>query len=369
VDLNSPQDLGRLLYDELDYPCRRKTDKGQRSTDELALAYLEEDRPGVPGLVLEFRGLTKLRGTYITGVLNKLVDGRIHTDLKEGPATGRLASSGPNLQNVPTGAINGVKLREAYVPSHGCLFVDGDMSQIEIRLEAHISKARSLIDPILKDVDLHSEAASRLYRVKYEDVVAAKKAKEPSEPQKELVRARSICKMVNFGTIYGITARTLRANLKKQAGMEVTEVEAQKFLDAYWDMHPDVQAYNERLLSFVADKRFAPTLLGRKRPIAGVGGPFPDKHAENEALNTPIQGSAAELLKLKMLELEWDEELRRMGCSLLLQVHDELLFEVKRENAEDARQYVEERMSVSPVPLLVPTPAEVKIGENWAECK
>lgn len=276
-------------------------------------------------------------------------------------------SSNPNLQNLPRAS--DPSIRRAFIPSEGHVLIDADWSQIEIRVLAHMSMARTIIDPLLAGIDVHSLTAADVFNHEYERVLQAAETHKDQRTDDDWVVAghRTVAKMVNFGIPYNITGHGLSANLKKQADMDITPEECTQYIETYFVKHPDVGDYNRRLFETVRAQGYVTTMLGRPRMIGGLEGRRPNHHSVSQVYNTPIQGSAGELMKLKMIEFGNDPELKKMGVQMLLQVHDELLMEVPKENADDAAQYVKHMMAQQAVDLVVPTPADVQVGDNWGD--
>jgi len=375
---NSAPQMRDLIYNKLGYTPPKRGGKskktGELSVDVNVLKMLADMPPphpeleGFPDAVLSFRGWGKLKSTYGTGLLKRLHGDRLHTALNQHvAATGRLSSSGPNLQNIPRAS--DPSIRRAFVATKGHVLLDSDWSQIEIRVLAHMSQAMSILQPLWDGIDVHSLTAADVFGHEYGRVVEADSTKKELRTDDDWAVAehRTVAKMVNFGIPYNITGHGLSANLKKQAGLDITPEQCDQYIEAYFESHPDVWQYNNNLLETVTQQGYVLTLLGRPRMIGGLGGRRPNHHSVSQVYNTPIQGSAGELMKLKMIEYGFDQELKKMGVHMLLQVHDELLMEVPEENAEDAKQYVKHTMAQQAVELAVPTPADVHIGDNWGD--
>ena len=378
VNPNSAPQMRKLFFDDMGWEPPRRGGRskktGELSVDEAVLAFLMDQEPPdpkyaeMPFAVMDFRKYRLLKSTYVTGLMKRLRGDRIHTNLNQHvTATGRLSSSGPNLQNLPRAS--DPSIRRAFIASEGHLLLDADYSQIELRVLAHMARAQSLLGPLAAGIDLHSQTAAKVFNLTYEDVCAANKKKKEQRTKLDwdIAEKRTIAKAINFGIPYGISGHGLQRNLKTDAGIDLPTEQCDAYLDAYWVDHPDIYAYNERLLDRVRQQGEVRTLLGRPRPISGLHGRRPNSHSVNQTYNTPIQGSAGELLKLKMIEYGYDPELEAMGVKPLLQVHDELLFEVPKENAPVAVDYVKETMAQSAVQLLVRTPVDVQVGQNWGD--
>jgi DNA polymerase-1 len=385
LNVNSHPQVYKLLYQELRYPepkiRSRKT--GLTKVNDEALKLLVKEacpRPGLETLpldILEYRKWTHMKSTYITGLLARLLAGRLHSTFgQSGTATGRLNSTNPNLQNIPIRTPEGRQIRAAFIPSTGHAFIDADYAQIELRMHAWISQARTVLDPILAGQDLHCDTAAAIAAAAglvppatYDEVWAMTQTakREFTERQRTLSLLRTVSKPINFGVIYGVTAPTLQTNLRTDAGIDLPEAQCEEFLETYFRRHPDVLAHNQRTLRDAGAYGFVASILGRKRAVFRVTGKRPDKHMVNAAYNTPIQASAQEIIKLKMIEYGNDPEFRKLGLHLLIQVHDELLMECPRENAEAAKAYIAATMPTVSFPLGVPMAADVHIGDDWEE--
>lgn len=378
INPNSAPQMRELVFNKLGYtpPARggRSKTTGELSVDEKVLKWLADEMPphpaldGFPQAVLAFRGWGKLKSTYGTGLIKRLHGDRLHTSLNQHVAsTGRLSSSGPNLQNIPRKS--DPSIRRAFIASKGHLLLDADWSQIEIRMLAHMSQAQSIVGPLLDGIDVHSETAADVFGHEYVDVLRSAETKKEDRTDDDWIRAehRTVAKMVNFGIPYNITGQGLSANLKKQADLDIPPETCDEFISTYFDNHPDVSDYNRRLFEIAREQGFVTTLLGRPRTIGGLDGRRPNHHSVAQVYNTPIQGGAGELMKLKMIEFGNDAELSKMGIKMVLQVHDELLMEVPKENAKDGKQYVKHMMAQQAVKLVVPTPVDAHIGETWAD--
>lgn len=346
-NLNSPLQLREVLFDTLDLPQKKLTKKGEPSTDVEVLTDLSKFHI-VPEKVLEHRTLSKLKSTYIDS-LPKLINpdtGRIHTSFNPvGSSTGRLSSSDPNLQNIPIKTAQGRRIREAFVPEKGFTLLSADYSQIELRLLAHFSGDDNLVEAFLNDSDIHNRTASEIFGVT-EDMVTAD--------------MRRLAKNINFGIIYGISA----FGLAKQLGTSVAI--SKSYIDEYFKRYEKVKEYIEKSILDAQTNGYAETILGRRRPI-------PELHSNNRALrgfgertamNTPIQGSAADIINIAMIKI--DEKLKSYHSRMILQVHDELLFEVKNDELADLSTMVKEEMEGA-WELIVPIKVDIGTGNNWAE--
>ncbi|MDD5629276.1 MAG: DNA polymerase I [Elusimicrobia bacterium] len=348
VNPNSPKQLGALLYDKLGLPVPHETAKGGRSTDEEALQILAKQHP-IPAKVLDFRELAKLKSTYIDGLLARLdpKDFRVRTHFDQtGTATGRLSSLDPNLQNIPARSPAGQRIRRAFVAEPGCLLVSADYSQIDLRVLAHVSGDQTLSDSFRREEDIHTRTAGEVFHV------------PPDKVDKELRRR---AKAINFGIVYGQTAFGLAAELGIPQG------EAGRYIKDYLARYPGVASWVEKNLEAARREGLVRTPFGRVRHL-------PELHAKNTALrqfaeraarNTPIQGGSADIIKLAMIAA--DRGLPgRWKARLLLQIHDELLFEVPRGQAAAFAAWAKQTMEGA-AKLDVPLVADVKAGENWQD--
>ena len=349
-NLNSTQQLGEVLFEEMNLPHGKKTSKGYSTSVEV-LESLRFDAPEIIEPLLRYRQLTKLNSTYVEGLL-RLVDGkgRVHSTFDQtATATGRISSSEPNLQNIPVRTEEGREIREAFLPREGWVLLDADYSQIELRLMAHFSGDQTLIDAFRKGEDIHTRTASEIFDV---------------PPEWVTPELRSRAKAVNFGLIYGISGFGLSRNTG------VSRREAAEFIDKYFRTYPGVKRFMDRTAAEGADRGYAETLMGRRRYLPELKSPKAPirEFGKRVAMNTPVQGTAADIIKLAMVRI--DRMLRKAGLQsrLILQVHDELLLECPPEEAEQAAILLREAMEAA-IELSVPLVAEVHRGVNWAEAK
>jgi DNA polymerase I len=348
-NLNSPAQIAEVLFERLGIKPQRKTKRGY-STDATVLEALAEQGHEVPKLMLEYRGLAKLKGTYIDA-LPKLVHpdtGRIHTSYNQTiAATGRLSSSDPNLQNIPIRSEDGRRIRAGFVPVAGRKLVSADYSQVELRLAAHLSGDETMIRAFESGEDFHRRTAAQIL-----DVMPG------------LVRPedRAMAKTVNFGVLYGMSAFRLGRDLN------IGTKDAQKFIDNYFGGFKDLGAYLESVREEARKTGYVRTILGRKRPIPDINSS--DKQAqaaaERAAINTPVQGSAADLIKLAMLRLHRRIADDNLPMAMIMQVHDELVFEVD-EDAVDACVAIIRTEMESVMELAVPIVVDIGVGDNWME--
>ncbi|MEJ2668298.1 MAG: DNA polymerase, partial [Deinococcales bacterium] len=327
----------------------RRTSTGKRSTAVSALEPLRSEHEAVD-LILEHRELSKLKSTYLDP-LPGLVDartGRLHTTFNQAVvATGRLSSTNPNLQNIPVRTELGRQIRRAFIADEGSLLLVADYSQIELRVLAHVADEPVLISAFRRGEDIHRRTAAEVYGVGPEEVTS---------------EMRRRAKVVNFGILYGMGARRLSADL------DIDLAEAERTIATYFERYPRVRAYIDDTLAFCREEGYVETLLGRRRLIPDIHSPNRNarEYAERTAYNMPIQGSAADIMKLAMLRLA--PELERLGGRLLLQVHDEVVAEVPAARAETAAQATREAMADA-YALEVPLVADVGVGPNWLEAK
>ena len=349
-NLNSTQQLGEVLFEKLNLPHGKKTSKGYSTAVEV-LEGLRWDAPEVIEPLLRYRKLSKLNGTYVEGML-PLVDpeGRVHSTFDQvATATGRLSSSEPNLQNIPVRTEEGRELRKVFVPRNGWVLLDADYSQIELRLMAHFSGDPALVEAFREGQDIHARTASEIFEV---------------PPEWVTPELRSRAKAVNFGLIYGISGFGLSRNTG------VSRKEAAAFIEKYFEKYPGVKRFMDEAASEGARKGYAETLMGRRRYLPELQSPKAPirEFGKRAAMNTPIQGTAADIMKLAMVRV--DEALRKekLRSRLILQVHDELLLECPPEEVEKAAGLLQEAME-RVIELKVPLVAEVHQGKNWYEAK
>jgi DNA polymerase-1 len=350
-NINSPKQLGDVLFNKMLLPKPMKYGKGKVvSTAQDVLEELAEQHP-VPALVLEYRQLAKLKSTYLDS-LPQLTDaqGRVHTTFNQvGTATGRLSSTNPNLQNIPIRTALGREIRAAFIPAPGNVLMSADYSQIELRLMAHFSQDPLLLDAYRTGKDIHTLTASEVFGVD-----AATMDKE--------TRARA--KAVNFGIVYGISPFGLAAQLN------IDQKTAKQYIETYFDRYKGVQRFIEETLETVRRDQSVKTHFGRIRPIPDIRSRNPNMRgfAERTAINTPLQGTAADLIKLAMLKIDQLIRDRKLKSQMTLQVHDELLFDVVPEEVEELRGLVKREME-HVAEFSIPIVADVGIGQNWREIK
>ena len=347
-NINSPKQLSQILFEKLGLPVVKKTKTGA-STDVEVLERLSSLH-GLPKELLRYRELSKLKSTYVDA-LPELVNkrtGRVHTSFNQTvTATGRLSSSNPNLQNIPVKTEEGRRIRKAFIGEKGNFIVSADYSQIELRILAHLSKDPELIAAFERDSDVHSHTASLIFGVKETDVTP---------------EMRANAKTVNFGIIYGISAFGL------SKGLNIDPASAQQFIDSYFERYPRVKLYMEEKIEEARNSGYVTTLFNRRRYIPEIqtGGMREQQQAERIAINTPVQGSAADLIKIAMINIYRKMEKRKFKSLMVSQVHDELVFEVPKAELDEMKDFIKEEMEGA-VKLLVPVKVSVQYGKNWLE--
>lgn len=346
-NINSPKQLGEVLFDELMLPAGKKTKTGW-STNADILEKLIGKHP-IIGDILEYRMLTKLKSTYADGLLKVIsADGRIHTNFRMTvTATGRLSSTEPNLQNIPVRRELGAQIRRMFVAAPGCVLVDADYSQIELRLLAHISGDETMRNAFKSGEDIHAVTASQVFGLPLAEVTPAQ---------------RSSAKAVNFGIVYGISAFSLAQDIK------VSPAEARAYIDAYMQKYHGVREYMDRVIAEAKERGYVETLFGRRRPVPELKASNFNTRSfgERVARNMPIQGTAADIIKLAMVNVRRRLRAEGLEARLILQVHDELIAECPEREAERVAALLEEEMERA-VTLSVPLTAEAHSGHSWAE--
>ncbi len=349
-NMNSPRQLGEVLFEKLQLdPKAKKTKTGQYATSEDVLQKLASKHEIIQH-ILEYRTYQKLKSTYVDALPSQIdkEDNRVHTNFSQTTAaTGRLASVNPNLQNIPIRTLRGQQIRGAFVSGEGKKIISADYSQIELRLIAEISGEENMIRAFQNGEDIHASTAAKLFKVPLEEV---------SKTQ------RSQAKTVNFGIIYGQGA----FGLAEQTGLSRTE--AKQMIDAYFATYPKLKEYMAEQVNKARQLGYVETLLGRKRHLKDINsGNFVVKgHAERNAVNAPIQGSAADIIKIAMIKIDHELEIQNLETKMLLQVHDELVFEAPIEEVEAASKLIKTEME-SAMKTQVPLLVEVGVGNNWLE--
>lgn len=348
-NINSPKQLGEVLFDQLGLPPVKKTKTGY-ATNADVLEKLKNKHPIIPAIV-DYRMLTKLKSTYTDGLMKEIrEDGRIHTTLQNlVTATGRLSSTEPNLQNIPVRTDLGAEIRKMFVPKPGCVLVDADYSQIELRVLAHIADDKTMQQAFCSGEDIHTATAAQVFRVDKDQVTPLQ---------------RRHAKAVNFGIVYGISEFSLAEDIG------VSRYEAREYIDNYLATYHGVRDYMKRVVAEARETGYTTTLYGRRRYIPELkSSNFNIRQgAERIALNTPIQGTAADLIKLAMVRVEQALNEKYPEAKLLLQVHDELIVECPAQIASDVAALVSRQME-QVATLRVPLTAEAKFGKSWYDAK
>ena len=343
----SPKQLAQVLFEKLQLPVKKKTASGTPSTDEEVLSELALDYP-LPKLILEFRALSKLKSTY-TDKLPQMADpedGRVHTTFGQATAvTGRLASSDPNLQNIPVRTAEGRRVREAFIAKPGCKLISADYSQIELRIMAHISQDEGLLKAFREGKDIHRATAAEVFGTQPENVTAEQ---------------RRMAKVINFGLIYGMSAFGLAQNLGIERRM------ASHYIEEYFARYPGVARYMQQTRSAAHAQGYVQTAFGRRLWLPDIlsSRPAVRAGAERAAINAPMQGTAADLIKRAMISLDRWLKKQNLKSRLILQVHDELILEVPEDELELVKENVAAIMQ-SAASLSVPLLAEVGVADNW----
>ena len=350
INISSPKQVGELLFDVLKISEKpKKTKSGQYVTDEETLESLRSKHP-VVSEILEYRGVKKLLGTYIDA-LPKLINrktGRVHTSFNQTvTATGRLSSSNPNLQNIPIRDEQGKEIRKAFIASEGRVFMSADYSQVELRLMAHLSQDKNMMDAFNADHDIHAATAANIYKVPIEEVTSDMRRK---------------AKTANFGIIYGISIFGLSERLG------VSRAEAKELIDGYFMSFPGVKEYIDSTIENARRDGYVETLLHRRRYLPDINSRNANVrgYAERNAVNAPIQGTAADIIKIAMVKIA--DRLKREGlkAEMLLQVHDELNFNVPLGEVDRVKELVREEMEGA-IELSVPLRVDIGVGANWLE--
>ncbi|EER61404.1 DNA polymerase I [Acidovorax delafieldii 2AN] len=346
-NLSSPKQLGEIFFDKLGMPVVKKTATGARSTDEEVLEKLAEDYP-LPAKLLEHRSLTKLKGTY-TDKLAQLAlprTGRVHTHYAQAVAvTGRLSSNDPNLQNIPIRTAEGRRVREAFVAPPGCVIASADYSQIELRIMAHISGDHALLHAFHAGLDVHRATAAEVFGVALDQVTSEQ---------------RRYAKVINFGLIYGMSSFGLAKNL----GIETKAAAA--YIDRYFQRYPGVKQYMDETKAQAKARGYVETVFGRRLYLPEINSPNGPRRAgaERAAINAPMQGTAADLIKLAMVAVQKELDAHKPGIKMIMQVHDELVFELPEGEVDWLRGHIP-RLMAEVAALKVPLLAEVGVGANW----
>jgi len=346
-NLGSPKQIGEVFFNKLGLPVVKKTPSGAPSTDEEVLEKLAEDFP-LPAKILEHRGLSKLKGTYTDklGLLAHPRSGRVHTHYAQAVAvTGRLSSNEPNLQNIPIRTVEGRRVREAFVAPAGSVIASADYSQIELRIMAHISGDESLLRAFTEGIDVHRATAGEVFGVAVEQVSSEQ---------------RRYAKVINFGLIYGMSSFGLARNL----GIDTKA--AASYIDRYFARYPGVKAYMDETKARAKETGYVETVFGRRLYLPEIKSPNGPRRgaAERAAINAPMQGTAADLIKLSMVRVQEVLDAEKRGTKMIMQVHDELVFEVPESEIEWVRTEIP-RLMAGVADLKVPLLAEIGFGPNW----
>ena len=348
-NMDSPKQLVEILYNKLDLPVLKKTPKGQPSTNEDTLQRLAEEYD-LPKIIIEYRGLAKLKSTYTDSLINiqHPVTKRIHTSYQQAvTSTGRLSSTEPNLQNIPIKTSEGRKIREAFIAEKGNVLISADYSQIELRIMAHLSGDQNLTHAFNNNIDVHSATASEIFNISLEEVTP---------------EHRRSAKAINFGLIYGMSA----FGLTRQLG--IPRHEAQAYLDTYFERYTGVRKYMDTTKELAKKNLFVETILGRKLHVAAINDSngLRRQAAERAAINAPLQGSAADIIKKAMIDVDQWIGNNNSDIRMIMQVHDELIFEVKKGFADEALKNITSLMESS-VKLDIPLIVDANTGANWNE--
>ncbi|MGE8099197.1 DNA polymerase I [Pseudomonas fluorescens] len=349
-NLGSPKQLGVILYEKLGLPILSKTAKGQASTAEAVLAELAEQDYPLPKVLMQYRSLSKLKSTYTDRLPEQINPrtGRIHTSYHQAvAATGRLSSSDPNLQNIPIRTAEGRRIRQAFIAPKGYKLLAADYSQIELRIMAHLAKDEGLLHAFRNDLDVHKATAAEVFGVELADVTTDQ---------------RRSAKAINFGLIYGMSS----FGLAKQIGVD--RKQSQAYIDRYFARYPGVLEYMERTRAQAAEQGFVETIFGRRLYLPDINAKNPAlrKGAERTAINAPMQGTAADIIKKAMVAVDNWLMTSGLDAKVILQVHDELVLEVREDLVDQVREEIRVHMS-SAATLDVPLLVEVGVGNNWDE--
>ena len=349
-NISSPKQLGEVLFEKLEIKSPKKPGARGYSTSKEILDKIMDKHPIVP-LITEYRLIFKLYYNYIVGLLNEVKeDGKIHTIFNQTlTRTGRLSSSNPNLQNIPIRTQYGRLLRKAFLPEEDSILLSSDYSQIELRIFAHMANATNLIQAFNEDRDIHAKTASDIFNVPLEEVTPD---------------MRRQAKAVNFGILYGISSFGLSEDL----GIDMSS--AKKFIDDYLNAYPGIKQYMKDLIASAYDKGYVTTIMNRKRTIDELKSKqyMVRQNGERMALNTPIQGSSADILKKAMIEIYNELKRRNLKSKMLLQVHDELVFNVLKSEEQEVTEIVQNIME-NTYKLNVPLKVDINKGNNWYEVK
>ena len=348
-NINSPKQLGVILFEKLEMPHAKKTKTGY-STAADVLDKLAPEYP-IVAKILEYRQLTKLKSTYADGLATFIgPDGRIHGKFNQTiTATGRISSTEPNLQNIPVRMELGRLIRKVFVPKEGCVFVDADYSQIELRILAHCSGDEQLIQAYREARDIHRMTASQVFHVPFDEVT-------------DLQRRNA--KAVNFGIVYGISSFGLSQDLS------ITRKEAARYIEHYFETYPGVKTFLDGLVKQGKEQGYVTTLYGRRRPIPELKSAnfMQRQFGERVAMNSPIQGTAADVMKIAMIAVDRELKKRGLKSRIVLQIHDELLIETARDEIEAVKEILTDKMKHA-ADLRVSLEVEAEVGKSWFDAK
>ncbi len=348
-NINSPKQLGEILFEKLGLPAEKKTKSGYSTAADVLEKLAPEHK--IVADILEYRGLAKLKSTYADGLAEFIeTDGRIHTSFNQTiTATGRISSTEPNLQNIPMRTELGRLIRKVFVPKEGYVFADADYSQIELRILAHMSGDQGLIDAYHEGEDIHRITASKVFHVPFEDVTPLQ---------------RRNAKAVNFGIVYGISSFGLSQDLSISVG------EAKDYMEKYFETYPGVKAYQSKVIADAKEKGYSVTMYGRRRPIPELKASNFNlrQFGERVAMNAPIQGTAADIMKIAMINVFFALKRENLKSKLILQIHDELVIETAPDEVEKVTALLTNEMEKA-ASLKVPLEGECHTGNDWYEAK
>lgn len=348
VNPNSPKQLREVLFEDLGLPVQKRTKTGP-STARSVLEQLSDMHP-LPDLILEFRSFSKLKGTYLDAIPELIrEDGRVHTSFNQAvAATGRLSSSEPNLQNIPIRTERGRQIRRAFVPTDGYELITADYSQIELRILAHMSQDPLLLEAYREDRDVHTLTASQIFEIDEADVTK---------------HQRDLGKTINYGVLYGMGSRRLARDF------DIEQSKASDYIERFFERYEVVDEFFEATVERAHDQGWVETMFGRRRDLPGLEGHGGQQaYAERAAINTPVQGTAADIIKVAMIEIQDRIDAGSLPLNMLLQVHDELVFEADTDFADEAVELIREEME-GVLELDVPLVVDVGTGSNWLEAK
>jgi DNA polymerase-1 len=349
-NVSSPAQVGEILFDRLKLDDKaKKTKTGQYSTSEDVLEKIRSKHP-IIGKILDYRGLKKLLSTYIDALplLVNSKTGKVHTSFNQTvTSTGRLSSTNPNLQNIPIRDAQGKEIRKAFIPDAGCVFLSADYSQIELRIMAHLSNDANMLEAFNSGLDIHTATAAKIYKIPIDEVSSDMRRK---------------AKTANFGIIYGISTFGLAERLNIPRG------EAKELIEGYFATYPDVKRYMDEAIRKAKEAGYVETIFGRKRFLADINSQnsIVRGYAERNAINAPIQGSAADIIKIAMVNIQALLRKENLQTKMTMQVHDELNFSVPENEIEQAKKVVVQEME-NAIKLHVPLIADCGVGTNWLE--